>query len=257
MNVRICQIVVLLIGIFPSYGYGRVISGILFGEKEITIKSKSQGELTVLNLGEGERVGTGTVIAIVDDRQEKIELEQAKLEYQSALHDYEKTEKIKKFISKDEIRQKKDWAALKKTNLDLKEYHFSNTQIVSPIDGIISKKYFDQGETVSTGDKVFEVVQLDRLVIEMNVPSELADQIKKGDKLQFNTDKNRDRKLESEVSYISPIVDAASGTIKVRLSVKNSQNPDHTYVLRPGMLTLVEILKGDLQGDPTQGPTHQ
>lgn len=232
----------------PPTALARSVTGIVFGEREITIKAKSQGEIMALNFPEGERVSTGAVLAVIDDRQEQIEASQAKIEWEAAEQDFHKTESIRKYVSKDEIAQKKNASLLKKAAYELKEYHLSNTRVSSPIDGIVTKKYFDLGETVSVGDKLFEVVQLENLVIEMNVPADAVSEIKKGTKLGFKVDGIKDRQFEGEVSFVSPVLDAASGTIKVRMGVKNPVMADKGYELRPGVIATVEISKEEPQG---------
>ena len=49
------------------------------------------------------------------------------------------------------------------------------------------------------------------------------------------------RKFKAKVVFIGPVIDKASGTIRVKLSIKNTRNKDNTYVLRPGDLVNVKI----------------
>lgn len=224
-----------------SNASAEMVSGILHGEQEITIKSKSQGEITKLHFDEGAPVKENEVIAVIDDRQEEIERKIASIEYETAEKDYEKTQGLHKYVSKDELIEKKNAALRKKSVYDLKEYSYIITRVMSPINGIITKKYFDKGETVSVGDKVFEVVQIDSLIIEINVPSVLSAKLSIGQELSFKTDLQKDQKFKAAITYISPVIDPASGTVKVRLSLKNTLLAEKTYLHKPGTLVSVEL----------------
>jgi len=225
--------------LFQPNGNAETVTGVILGEKEITIKAKSQGEITAVEFKEGAKVKSGDVIAIIDDQQEEIERSLASAEYESAGRDYTGTKKLKKYVSKEEMLKKRDQYLRKKSSWSLKEYSYNNTRIKSPIDGVISKSYFDKGETVSVGDKVYEVVQVDKLKIFLYVPSESLNHFKVGESISFKTKSHGDQVFAAKVEYISPITDSASGTVKIKLSFDNLLKKE-AYVIRPGTMAFVE-----------------
>ncbi len=217
-----------------------VVTGILQGKQEITIKSKSQGQITKVFIKEGEWVKAGAVLALIDDEQEKIEMELAKVEMETARGDLEKMKKLGKYVSAEEVLNKKN-AFLKKESLyQLKAYNFKNTRITSPISGLVTKQFIKFGETISSGDKSYEVIQLKKLVIELDVDAEFAGKLKKGQKLGFTSNLHPKEKFTAAVNYVGPVLDKSSGTIRVKLELPNPQNKSE-YVLKPGTLVEVQI----------------
>ncbi len=258
--------ITLLMGISSAgYSDSKSIPALIFGKKELTIKSKAQGEVIKVKVEEGDNIKAGQVIAIIDDRQQKIERDLASVEYKTANQDFIKTKKLNKYVSKDEILQKEAAYMKKKSTYDLKELDLSNTRIVSPIDGVVTKNYFDEGERISVGEKAFEIVQLQELIVIANVPATEISKLSKGKEVELKVADLKEKKFKGTVTFISPVIDSASETIRIKIAVKNVQKPeDKTYYLKPGMLaslnldeeTTKESLK-ELHNNISKGPTEK
>lgn len=214
--------------------------GILRGENEILIKTKSQGEVIKIVIPEGSSVKAGQTIAILDNQKEKIEYKLAKAEYATAERDYFNSKKLTKYISKDELHKKKNEYLKKKSNMELKKYNLDSKNIVSPFDGTVARSYLRLGESVSSGAKAFDVVQMKKLEIELDVDAKNAIGLKAGDKLNFRTELHK-KYFEAEVSYVGKTLEKASGTIRVRLSLQNKTNDKGQYELLPGTLVKVNL----------------
>jgi len=213
--------------------------GLLFGKREITVKAKVQGEITKMNFEEGQAIQENQVLAVVDDRQKKIERNLASVEYEMSLKDYQKSVKLEKFISKDELFLKEGAMIKKKSTFELKEVDLANTKITAPIAGVITKIYVDRGETVAIGDKVMEVIQLDELVLHANISAKESSRMKLGTVVKFKVSDLGDQIFEAQVSFVSPVIDPATETIRTKFTVKNLQNAQKAYILKPGMVAQV------------------
>jgi len=216
------------------------VIGILEGKKEIVIRAKSQGEVTQVNYEAGQKVSAGDIIAIIDEQQEEIERDLAETEFDTAKQDYLKTEKLKKFVSSDEITQKKNLYLKKKSILELKDYNFNNTRVTAPFEGVITKRFIKQGETVKSGDETFEVMQLHELVIELDIEAPAAAKLKNEQLLEFTTELHGKRSFQAQIYHIGPVIDKASGTIKVRLRLDNIKE-NEKFVLMPGTMVNIKL----------------
>ncbi len=213
-------------------------SALIYGRSEITMKTRSQGEIVELAAKEGQKIKRGDLIAQLDDRQEKIDKAQAESEYLLAKDDWSKTEKLKKYVSADEINQKRAGFQKKKSVYDLKMLDIEKKRLTSPIDGIVTRVYFEKGETVSAGDKFAEIVQMDDLYLIANVPSGEVDSFKQGTEVKFKVD-GQPGHFDAKVIFLSPIIDASSDTVRVKLEAKNvriGENTEGAYALKPGMV---------------------
>lgn len=231
----------LWVTLFCQGSSGGTVSAVLLGEKQIKIKSKSQGQLIKVLVDEGTSVKSGAVLAKLEDRQEVIERNLASVEYKIAEEDFQKTQSLKKYVSEEEISKKKNEVIRKKSVFELKDLNLSHKDIVAPIDGVVSRKYFTVGETVAAGDVVYDIVQLQDLVMELYLEVKDGTKISKGNLIKFKTDYHRDQEFSATVVYVSPVVDSASGTLRVRASVKNRNLPDGSFALKPGTLATVQF----------------
>jgi len=218
-----------------------LVTGVLAGEDESLIKSKSQGEIVKLLVIEGEQVKAGDVLAVIDDEQEVLEHRLAGVEYKTAEKDYLKTKQLKKFVSSEEILQKKNIYLKKKTIFELKSYNLRSTKVVSPISGVVTKQFIKRGEMVGSGEKIFEVINLGKLIIELDIAAKAASKLKQGQRLLFTTELDAKDSFNGMISYIAPVVDKTSGTVRVRLNLPNPRSKQGAYRLKPGTMVNVKL----------------
>lgn len=223
-----------------TYAETHQVIGLLQGKEEVLLKSKSQGELIEILIKEGQKVKKGDIIAKLDQKKEQVELKLAKAEFHAAKDDYQKSKKLKKFMSAEELTKKKNDFLKKKSNYELKKINLSSKSFIAPIEGIVAKRYIKLGETVSTGEKSFEIINMNELVIDLDVEAKKTTQLKLGDHLDFESELHPEKNFEALIFHIGPVLDKASGTIKVRLSLQN-QRLEENYLFKPGTMVHVKL----------------
>ena len=95
--------------------------------------------------------------------------------------------------------------------------------VKSPVDGIIVEKFLSPGELVNragSGD-VVRIAQVDPLKIDIIAPLELFGEIKPGRRALVYPEAPIGGTHEATVTVVDPIVDAASGTFRIRLELPN------------------------------------
>ncbi len=93
----------------------------------------------------------------------------------------------------------------------------------SPIDGVVISKYRNVGEYVD-GDPILQIAQLDPLRIRVIVPMDMFGQIKIGMQAVVTPELSIEGPFVATVTSIDPMVDAATATLGVRLSLPNPDN---------------------------------
>ena len=96
-------------------------------------------------------------------------------------------------------------------------------QIISPIDGVVVESDKDPGEYVET-NPVMTLVSLNPLNVEVVAPAERFGTIKKGMHGKVTIYGPKNGTYDAKVVLIDQIIDAASGTIRVRLALANPKN---------------------------------
>jgi RND family efflux transporter MFP subunit len=108
--------------------------------------------------------------------------------------------------------------------------------IRSPIKGVVVDRYLNPGESVE--DKaIVKLAQIDPLRVEVVAPISQFGQIKHGQAALVYPEVAIGGEYESTVTIVDPVMDAASGTFRVRLTLPN---PEHQ--LTSGLKRTVRFL---------------
>jgi RND family efflux transporter MFP subunit len=221
--------------------FSHTVIGILEGKREIIIKTRSQGELESIFISEGDYIEAGTVLGELNSEKEIIEQEMAQTDFEFSEVEYQKSLKLAQFISKDELIKKRNDFKKKKNLKKLKDYYLKTKKIVSPISGTITRKYIKVGESLSNGAKAFEVIQFEELIIDLYIHGKYAFELQKGANLDFTNELKKEQIFQGKVIFIGPVLDKASGTVHVKLSLKNPRLENGEFLLTPGTTVRVKI----------------
>ena len=112
-------------------------------------------------------------------------------------------------------------------------------KVKSPINGFIVDRYKAVGER-SNDDPILRIAQLDPLHIEVIVPSQHFSKITTGMHATVRNKNELTTEYQATVERIDKVLDAASGTFGVRLTVPN---PD--YTIPAGVLCTLEFQLND------------
>ena len=123
----------------------------------------------------------------------------------------------------------------------LLEHRNENVDIKSPIDGLVIRGDLKNsvGVPVTTGQSLFEVAPLDRMLAEIAIPDEQIDFVKPGYCVQLRLGADLARKHESRLSHIHPAAEVIDGenVFVGEVVVDNSDD-----ALRPGMVGRATIV---------------
>lgn len=113
----------------------------------------------------------------------------------------------------------------------------SQLAIRAPIAGTLARLAVKPGEWLDAGKEVAEIVDLDRLVVVVHVPSTEAAGVRVAQPAAIFGRLGRDEKplAEGTVQFVSPLVIPATGTVPVRLALSKSSG------VRPGQFVAVRI----------------
>ena len=107
--------------------------------------------------------------------------------------------------------------------------------IHSPINGVVIERYLNPGE--SAEDKpILKLAQINPLRVEVVLPVSQFGKIRKGQGALVYPEAGIGGEFESSVSIVDSVLDAASGTFRVRLSLPN---PD--YAITSGLRCRIEF----------------
>jgi RND family efflux transporter MFP subunit len=133
-----------------------------------------------------------------------------------------------------------------KTNVDFME---ENTLLKAPFVGIVTGKYFENGEmysgspTTLTGrSAVVTVMQVNPLKVNVSISEQYYPLIKKGMKAEVTADVYKNEKFTGTVYRISPTINSGTRSFNVELEL-----PNRNDLLKPGMFVRVSMDLGEVE----------
>lgn len=94
--------------------------------------------------------------------------------------------------------------------------------LVSPIDGVVMERLLRPGEFRNDQSPVFSLAQIDPLRVEVFVPASFHGQVRAGMAGEVTPEAGLAGPLRAVVTVVDPVMDSASGTFGVRLSLPNA-----------------------------------
>ena len=141
---------------------------------------------------------------------------------------------------------KSEWDAAK-TTLDVRRTSYNNllenTQLLSPINGVITARNFDNGDLYSSATTpVLVVEQITPVKLLINVSEPYFPKVAKGMSVTVKFDVYGDEEFEGKVSLVYPTIDATTHTFPVEIKLPNTNQR-----VRPGMFGRVTMSFGTLK----------
>lgn len=220
-------------------------------DKVVALSMAVEGVLATVEVDRGDRVEAGQVLARLDSRVEEAAVAgvrvKAAQDSELRLHRAElalarrKAQRIEDLYKdknasgqeRDEARAQAEVAAaqlgqaqearrLAELELARAEAALARRTLRSPIDAVVIERHRDAGEYVEK-EPVVTVARIDPLRVEALLPAEAFGQVIVGQELEVRPVLG-DSAYQARVGRIDPVLDTASGTFAVRLSLPN---PDY------------------------------
>ncbi|MGI5309543.1 efflux RND transporter periplasmic adaptor subunit [Rheinheimera sp. WS51] len=205
---------------------------------ETQVVSKATGIVKTILVEEGQQVEAGQLLATLDNERQRFSLQKEQAELSRLSSELKRMEEMyqRQLISADNFEKLKWQYDAVLASVNLAQLALTETEITAPISGVIARRYAKVGQLISqyqTGS-LFHIVENQQLEAIVHLPEQHLKQAELGQNaiLRFVGSKA----INAELVRISPVVDPASGTVRVVLKVDNSQ-----LQLKPGMFAQVQL----------------
>ncbi len=105
--------------------------------------------------------------------------------------------------------------------ISLTERELEDTRILAPFDGWISERRVDRGAYLRVGDDLATVYRTDPMEVGFSVPERHAGRVRAGQPVDVMVAASPQRPFQGEVHFVSPAVDEATRTFRVRARIPN------------------------------------
>ncbi|MFY9552950.1 MAG: efflux RND transporter periplasmic adaptor subunit [Thermoanaerobaculia bacterium] len=235
-------------GTGPAWAQERVYASHLMVDQEVTIASRISGIIESIAVDRGTAVTPGQPLATLDAREAEASVREAREEMELKKAEYQRAQSLaaSKIMSTADLDQKKAEFAVATARWEKAKTLRDYTVIRAPFAGVVTEKYARVGLKVveDKPEPLFKITAVEPLLARVYLPEEELLRVRVGDPVEVVADRFPDVKTTGEVRFISPMVDAASGTFQVVVRVR--REPART-VLRPGIAVQVRFPKARLK----------
>ncbi len=185
-------------------------------------------------VNEGDFVSTNQVILQLDNRLEELEAARRKLLVENRRTDFEATRQLfenSKSVSKDELDKKEVEYRVAEVDYLAALEQVRRRQLLAPEPGVVVEILREVGEVCDEYQPLIHLVDVRQAYFTCNLEASDAARLRLGQaaKVQI-AETPQPVTVTGEVTFISPVVDAASGLQKVRILFNNAEAR-----IRPGL----------------------
>ncbi|KAA9339042.1 efflux RND transporter periplasmic adaptor subunit [Adhaeribacter soli] len=198
----------------------------------LTLLSETSGQVQKVLKRKGDKVRAGEVLVQVEANTMSADLATAQANFEKAKRDLGRFENLAagEAITKRQLEEARLNVKVTEAQLVAARQRVNKTRITAPISGEINEIYIEVGSFLSMGTKLYDIVNVDKLKLKIQVDESQVLLIDKGDKVNVKADVNAAQTYEGTVTAIAA---QATNALKYDVEVE-VKNPEKNS-LRAGM----------------------
>jgi len=242
------------------------VVGNLIGQATIDVVPRVAGRIEAITVRLGDRVAKGQQIAKIEDREIKEQitrfertLDVNKANVANRESDQKGAEAVlarqkrgldggitpRQIYEDAEIRYNTTVSQLAaaraqvgatQSSIDELRITLSNTTVVSPVDGFVSRRLLDQGAFAGANTVILSVVEISTVRLVANLVEKDIRRVQPGVLAEVEVDAFQGETFKGEVSRVAPVFDPATRTAAMEIEV-----PNPGFRLKPGMYARVKL----------------
>ena len=208
--------------------------------QDVRVAADVAGRVEWIGPKEGQTVKEGVLIAKIDVAALKAALDRAEAAQKLADDLYQRRYKLfeRNIINQEELDKSQTERTLARANFRQMQIEYERGFLKAPLTGMVNHLFVDEGEFVDKGKPFVDLVNVDKIKINVNVPELDVRYLKVGQKTMVRVDAFQDRELFGIIDFVAYKADPATKTFHVKVIV---DNPNHE--IRPGMIARVAFLR--------------
>lgn len=212
--------------------------GSLVADEQATIRNEVAGFVRRIESDEGDRVHEGDILLRLDDEKLSLEARRAEARYEEMQATLARRRPLfeQKLISEAELIEAEANYKYAEAELNLARRRLADATVRAPIEGILGRRHVSRGDYAEVGARLFELVKMDRLKLDFDLPVHYLALLRPGQQVRVRTPAYPDRAFSGDIYFVDPVVSSETRTIRVRALVDNED-----IALRPNLFVTVEV----------------
>lgn len=237
------------------------LSGSVVSPRSSNLTTQVSGLVLSMNVDAGDLVKEGDILLELDRQLTKLELDRLLARQEEAVLAYEDAKRLAdegrslindRNISKSQYESRLATEAGEETRLRQLESQVRMQQVQlqrhvlrAPFSGVIGFKHTEVGQWLNAGNTAFQLVQMDPLWVQANVPERYFEEVRPGVRVAIAVDAHPGDLIEAVVDSVVPVTDFNTRSFTARMDVLN---PDRE--LAPGMSAHLVFELGGMGSSP-------
>jgi RND family efflux transporter MFP subunit len=208
--------------------------------KEAKALAMTGGNIRELRFKLGDHVTQGQILAIVDTRSLKLELQKAETGAAKLRNDLKTyTELLQgKAATQEKVNELQQSYLDAVNQVNQAKKNLADAAITAPTSGTISAKAVEEGVYVSAGGEIATIINLSQAKVQVNLTESEVYQVVKGQRVKITTDVYPGKEFSGVISFISPQSDQTHN-YSVEIMVANAEQA----ILRSGTFVYADFSK--------------
>lgn len=213
----------------------------LVSDNEVKVLTESDGRIARLYVDEGDWVSKGQTLATLDREDTGIDLAKRQVKSENSRLAYERGERMLRegLISQETFEKLRMENEMSRQEVAEARYRIGKTAIRAPFSGRITSRIVEQGQHLRAGEELFNLADFDPLVAYIHLPEREVLGLKPGRETRITLKADEDVKFRGRIRQISPVVDPATGTVKVTVEAVNPL----PAAVRPGGFVTIDVIR--------------
>jgi len=229
---------------YQETAINQTVTSTVLAYEETYLSPALSGRIRSVKVEVNDQVKQGQLLVELDRTQ----LDQTQLQYQQLLTDLARMDTLLLYGSITQQAHDQLKAQVETTELILENLE-ENTLLRAPYSGVITGKYYNDGELFSPTPNtpvgkaaLISMIQVDPVKLMVNLSEKYLPLVKQGMKARVTTDVYPGESFQGAVFRIHPTINAASRTFTAEVKVPNKQGK-----LAPGMFARVSLKLGETE----------
>ncbi len=216
-------------------------NGVIREKDEIDMAFRVGGQIVKLLVDEGDPVRSGQIIALLDDRDYKVQYDAANAVYIQAKNEFDRYKELFNLnkLPKNTLDKLESACLAAKSNFDAASNALHDTQLKAPFDGFVTKRAVANYENVAPGQPIVSLIDDNALEVRFSIPVDLVEKVKSAKSLIC--DFSVDGLCDVPAKFISINQKASSNDqydVRLQLVASNAS-------VKSGMTTKVRVISAD------------
>lgn len=212
------------------------VQGKVESDQNIEVNPKAMGIVTKVYVTEGQKVNQGQILATIDNELLKGNLDQLKSQYSLATILYQKQKNLwdQQIGTEVQYLQAKNNKENLEKNMAIIKDQLAQTNIVSPINGVVDQVIARVGQMASVGAPQFRIVNNNKIKVTAGLGENYISQVRVGSSVLINFP-DANKSVNAKLGFVSSVIDPITRTFTVQTRLEGVSG------IRPNMVAIFKI----------------